>query len=484
MLLDSIYDAILLTDAAGIVKCVNLRAEESFGASASELVGLDISSLFALDPAETRRRGARALSDNGFITIETRCIRRNGSGFQGELAIGKINDSDRQVAGDACLCYTVRDVSVRHKAQQDLKHALERMEALGRARMEFVSNVSHELRTPLTSMIYAVRNMQSGRAGTLSERASQYLVRLEADCRRMLGTVNDILDLRQIENNTLTLAKRHIAPVPIAREAAESLRVQAAAKGVEISVDEAPQIDFCIGDPAKLERVFINIIGNAIKFTPAGGSISVTAGRIPSYPGMTAVRVADTGVGIPPEALPRVTARYFQVGNQPVGTGLGLAISKELLELHGGKLLMESPVPNTGCGTLATVLLPIADGPAILVVASAANTCASALEAAFKTRGIAARRFTSGHAAFRECAEHSPDVVAVCGDTDDLTALDFSMRLRNDRRMRLLPLVFFSDGSPASEGAAHLLESLKVSTIGASASPRSSVGVIIKAIGK
>lgn len=479
-MLDAIFDAVLLVDGDGAVAEANARAAELFGAVSEGLEGRGAASLFDIDAGELRRRMAAVLVGGGFSTIESRCVRLDGSLFQGELSIGRMEAARQGSAPGICL--TVRDVSVRHKAQQDLKHALERMEALGRARMEFVSNASHELRTPLTSMIYAVRNLQGGHAGPLGERAMQYLSRLEADCHRLLGTVNDILDLRQIENNTLTLVRRLIAPVPVARDAADSLRGQAAAKGVSLSFEEAPRIDFCLGDPAKLERVFINVIGNAVKFTPAGGAISVTAGRDDAFHGMTVVKVADTGVGIPPEALPKVTARFFQVGDQPVGTGLGLAITKELLELHGGRLRVESPNPGTDCGTCVTVALPLAGEPRILVVAATGSPAAKAVEGALAARCVKAVRISGGHAAFRDCLERAPDVVALCGDTDDLPAAEFVMRTRNDRRLRGMPIVFLQDGSPAADAAAHLMEAFKVKVVATTAPGREAVTAILKAM--
>ena len=473
-LLDAIYDAVFVVDGDGRIISANARAEELFGSGSSALVGTVVYPLFALPPGEARRRAGAVADDGGFATVETRCLRRDGSSFQGELAIGRI--------GDGLLCFLVRDISIRHKAQQDLEHALERMEALGRARMEFVSNASHELRTPLTSMIYAVKNMQRGLAGPIGERAMQYLARLESDCNRLLGTVNDILDLRQIENKTLTLAKRRVAPLLAARDAADSLRIQSDAKNLAIEFGDVVRVDFALADPGKLERVFINIIGNAIKFTPSGGSISISAVPVPTLPGMVAVEVSDTGLGIPKEDIPKVTARYFQVGDQPIGTGLGLAITKELVELHGGKLIVESPVPGTDKGTRVTVALPAVGGPRLLLVAATGSTCAEEVDAAMSARSIAAIRFTSGHAAIRDCIEQMPDIVAVCGDTDDLSAAEFVMRIRNDRRLRHLPLVFFQPDGDAGGAAARLMDAFGIPIVTRSTPEREAVAATLRAM--
>lgn len=481
-LLDAIYDAVTVVGGDGTVLFANARAEELFCDGAAALPGSQVYPLFALAPEEIKRRAAEVAAEGGFRAVETRCIRRNGSSFQGELAIGRVGAAPGAEPSEPRLCFLVRDISIRHKAQQDLQHALERMEALGRARMEFVSNASHELRTPLTSMIYAVRNMQRGLAGAMGERAMQYLARLESDCNRLLGTVNDMLDLRQIENRTLTLAKRRVAPLLAARDAADSLRIQSDAKGIKVGFGDVARIDFALADPAKLERVFINIIGNAIKFTPAGGSISISAIPVPDLPGMVAVEVSDTGLGIPPEDLPKVTARFFQVGDQPIGTGLGLAITKELVELHGGKLIVESPVPGTECGTRVTVSLPAIGGPRILVVAASGSWCATAAEKALAARSIPAVRFTGGHDAIRDCIEQMPDIVAVCGDTDDLSAAEFVMGVRNDRRLRHLPLVFFQGDGDADGATARMMDAFRIPVVPPSAGEREAVTATLRAM--
>ena len=475
-ILDAVYDGVFSVRADGTVAGANLRAGEMFRAAPGEFAGGSVFPLFCIDGGELRRQAQIVLTGGGFFQAETRCLRRDGSSFQGEVAVGRVAGQEL----DAPLCVVVRDISVRHKAQQDLRHALERMEAISRARMEFVSNVSHELRTPLTSMIYAVKNMQNGLAGAMGEKAKQYLERLEADCQRLLGTVNDILDLRQMENHTLVLVKRRMAPMVVAREAADSLRVQANAKNIRISVEEVPRIDFCLGDIAKMERVFINIIGNAIKFTPSGGTISVETARDDALPGMTLVKITDTGVGIPAEDIPKVTARYFQVGDQPVGTGLGLAITKELLELHGGKLKIESPPKGAANGTCVTVALPIAEAPNFIVIGRADSAFAAAVVDGLRRRDIKFTRINGGHEAVRACVEHRPDIVALCGDTDDMSATEFVTKTRNDRRLRDLPIVFFREGGGATDATARLMDAFRVPIITEHTGEREAVAAILR----
>ena len=435
-LLSSIYDAVLITDGKGRVLDCNQRAQEFFVADETTLLGVNV--LDVISGADPSLLGAiyHNLDEHKYTVIEATCNRLNGTGFPAEIAVNKIElDSDGQ------LCFLIRDISVRQKAQNDLKHALERMEALSRARMEFVSNVSHELRTPLTSMIYAVKNMERGITGPLPDRALQYLARLDADCQRLLSTVNDILDLRQIENNTLTLVKTRVPFTRLIENILDTLRIQAEQKHISLIFNKSDFACFVLCDPSKMERVVFNIIGNAIKFTPADGSITVAVAPSSDIQQQVIFTVSDTGIGIPRESLAKVTARYYQVGDQPRGTGLGLSITKELVELHGGKLLIESPDPTTRIGTRVTVSLPLIDAPSILAITSD-KELENRLDLICASHGLGYSSLSSGHEALKKCYGTPPDLVVLGESSDDLSPSEILLQLRNNRKTSRMPALF------------------------------------------
>lgn len=433
-LLSSIYDAVLITDFDAHVLDFNDRALEFFVADEKTLPGVSVIDLISGADKSLLAAIGRNLGAKKYTVIEARCTRFNGTSFPAEIAVNRI-DLDAQ----GQLCFLVRDISVRHKAQQDLQHALERVQALDRAHLEFVSNVSHELRTPLTSMIYAVKNMQRGIVGPLPERAVQYLARLESDCNRLLGTVNDILDLRQIENNTLTLVKARVPLPRLVEDALASIRVQADEKRLAVSFHRTPRAGFVLCDVHKMERVVLNIIGNSIKYTPSGGAVGIEVSD--PADGRIAFSISDTGIGIPPEALPKVTRRYYRVGDQPNGTGLGLAITREIVELHKGTLSIESPVPGTEKGTRVTVSLPLTPAPTLMGVSSD-SAIQKFIRNVCETLGLKIDIYASGHKAIQECHREAPDMVVIGETTDDLNACDLVMQLRNDRRTSRLPLLF------------------------------------------
>ena len=186
--------------------------------------------------------------------------------FPAEIAVNEI-----ELANGGRLCFLVRDVSVRKIAQEALEDAVVRLEAHDRARTQFVSNVSHELRTPLTSMIYAISNMLRGVLGPVPDRIRGYLEMLYGDSKRLAMTVNDILDLSKVDNDSLSLTTTKVPFGLFVNRSVAALRVQAEQKGVSIEVSTDSGIWFVNCDPQKMERVILNVVGNAVKFTPTGG---------------------------------------------------------------------------------------------------------------------------------------------------------------------------------------------------------------------
>ncbi len=358
--LSSFFEAVFLTDHDFRILDCNDRAVELLRAEdKAHLIGRfasDIPTDHAINsdyPTYLRER----LTAVRFVVTECHVTRNDGSTFMAETIIHRIDDEQ--------ILFKIRDITARTENFHQLEEANERLRASDRARMEFVSNVSHELRTPLTSMSYAVTNMLRGICGTLPERAVGYLERLQVDIRRLMTTVNDILDLRQIENGTLTLHKTCLPLHRLLSDAGEALRIQADTKRQTLTVQPSCAEIYAEADQHKIERVFFNILSNAVKYTPEGGTI--TAG-IRVEDGKAMIDVDDNGIGIPPEALPHVSKRYFRVGDQVTGSGLGLAIVSEIVELHGGNLQIASPVPGTTCGTRVTVTLPVCEGPLVVIV--------------------------------------------------------------------------------------------------------------------
>jgi signal transduction histidine kinase len=231
----------------------------------------------------------------------------------------------------------------------DLALANERLKALDQMKSDFVSHVSHELRTPLTAIKGAVDLMLREVAGPLTEKQIHYLTRIRSNAQHLAGLINDLLDLSKIESGKIEVKSSRVSLGGLVHEVVETLR--------PIAVEKAVALDATIPEPSimvwadrdKINQVLMNLIGNAIMFTPAQGSVTVSASSEGNQ--RVQVSVSDTGPGVSRHEKEKIFDRFYQIaevgGAKPKGTGLGLAICKALVELHGGRIWVESE-PNRG----------------------------------------------------------------------------------------------------------------------------------------
>lgn len=454
-LMESVYDAVLITDEDGKVIDFNSRVGDFFRCTEDVLSRSNVLNLISGANERLLEAIHGNLNDHRYTLIEARCVRYDSTTFPAEIAVNRV-DLDPQ----GQLCFFVRDVTVRKRAQDALEEAVARLEEHDRARSQFVSNVSHELRTPLTSMTYAVANMLRGVVGPISDDVRRYLEMLNGDCRRLLNTVNDILDIRQLENQTLTLSRTVIPAAPLLRSAVESLRIQAERKGISMSTDVGAGAWFIHADAPKMERVLINVIGNAVKFTPDGGAVSAAIGDDQDLPGHVCISVIDTGIGIPAEAIDKVTLRYFTVGEQPSGSGLGLAIAKELTALHGGHITIRSPPPGADCGTVVSVSLPTVPPPRILVVDDE-DAVIDTLSRQFALRGYRAVAARSVEDALMALEKEVPAAMVLDLVMPGTEGTELILRMKGGKETARTPIVVLT-GADISGSRAQVLRSFSI----------------------
>jgi signal transduction histidine kinase len=245
-------------------------------------------------------------------------------------------------------------------AERDEKSHL--LEIASRHKSEFLANMSHELRTPLNAIIGFSQVLRQRLFGPINEKQEEYLDDILSSGHHLLSLINDVLDLSKVEAGQVEL---EVASFSL-REALESgvvmVREPATKHGVQLSLELAPGVDLVTGDERRLRQVIFNLLSNAVKFTPEDGSVIVATSRVD---GEVRVSVTDTGPGIAPEDRERIFEEFQQtdVGvQQSEGTGLGLALSKRLVELHGGRIWVES---EAGHGSRFVFTLPIEDGSRI-----------------------------------------------------------------------------------------------------------------------
>ncbi len=239
-----------------------------------------------------------------------------------------------------------------------LSQALEEVKTISRRKTDFVSAVSHELRTPLTSIKGYASILLAGNLGEVPQEVFSRLEKINKHSDELTHMVNDLLDISRLESGRVTMK-----PVPqglmIILEKAEDLfGVQLKEKKLELIVNLSPEAKAVLADSEQLSRIFINIIGNALKFTPAGGKITV---RSQKRGHLVQIDISDTGCGIPLESKERIFEEFYRVENsineQVKGTGLGLALVKHIIEAHGGKIWVESKI---GAGSTFSFTLPAA----------------------------------------------------------------------------------------------------------------------------
>ena len=240
---------------------------------------------------------------------------------------------------------------------KELEAANRELGAASRHKSEFLANMSHELRTPLNAVIGFSEVLLQRMFGELNDKQDEYLKDIYASGQHLLSLINDILDLSKIEAGRMELAP---APfhLPGALENAVTLvKERAARHGIVLRVDVDPLLGEIVGDERKVKQVVLNLLSNAVKFTPEGGRISLKASR---RDGAVEVTVIDTGVGIAREDQAAIFEEFRQVGadetRKQEGTGLGLTLAKKFIELHGGRIWVESEL---GRGSTFTFTLPV-----------------------------------------------------------------------------------------------------------------------------
>jgi signal transduction histidine kinase len=242
-----------------------------------------------------------------------------------------------------------------NRMNDELRRLYTELEAASQHKSEFLANMSHELRTPLNAIIGFSQVLRDEMVGKVNEKQAEYLDDIISSGNHLLSLINDVLDLSKVEAGQVEL---EVHPFSL-REALERgvvmVRERATEDGVRVAFVADPEVDVVDGDERRIKQVIFNLLSNAVKFTPAGGEVDVSATRAN---GEVRVSVVDTGPGVAPEDRERIFEEFQQsetgVGLRE-GTGLGLALSKRYVELHGGRIWVESEL---GRGSTFTFALP------------------------------------------------------------------------------------------------------------------------------
>lgn len=347
-LVENAGDAIVSTDAQDKIHGWNRAAEVIFGYSKEEVLGANLAILAPQNhPTELLDLRTKVELTGPMRNLEVRRKRKDGSIFNVALAVSPIKDNEDHAIG---FLYIAKDIT-------EAKRYEKRLRQLDHMKSDFVSNVSHELRTPITAIKGSVDNMLDGITGELNEKQSRYLVRIKSNTDRLGRLINELLDLSRIESGKIDLIHVNLPVVSLAKEVAEVLRPVAAEKLISLEVSHNGDEIYAWADRDKITQVLVNVVGNAVKFTPSNGMVTITVDQRKQE--SVTLSVQDTGPGIPEGEVDKIFDKFYQVARvnkeKTRGAGLGLAISKALVEMHGGQLWIESEL---GKGSVFSFSIP------------------------------------------------------------------------------------------------------------------------------
>ena len=351
LFVESLAQGVMMVDEGFRITGANNAAHGLLGRAPGTLIGRSLIEAFLDTQVETI---ARAALGGGRATGEVRVADADGPRLMLRA----------RRAPSGSLWFVMEDVSELRRLQQ--------------IRAEFIDNLSHELRTPLTtvSLLAETLTREAEAAGdALPPKMRDRISKIEVETGHLVQMVSELLDLSRIESGGGLGVVDLLDLGQVATESTERLRLFADRQGVSLQVKVAPPIQPVRGDEARLSQVFVNLLHNAVKFSPDGGDVTVS---VSNGAAEVVVAIADDGVGIPRSAQARIFERFYKVDRARVrgeagGTGLGLAIARHIIEQHGGRIWVESA---EGVGSTFSFSIPIAagSGPVRLAGAAAAGT--------------------------------------------------------------------------------------------------------------
>jgi len=373
---DSIPDLVAIIDTEHRLVRVNHALAERLGAAPGDLVGqCCYAALHGADAPWPGCPHAQTLATGKQTTLEVEDPHLGGIFL---LSTSPLVNTEGRPLG--CV-HIARDITELKRLEEEARQR-QRFEDLSRAKSAFIATMSHELRTPLNAVMGFSELLLGQAVGPLTEKQARYVGHIHGSGKHLLDLINDSLDVSRVEAGKIELAREPV-PVDEAVEATLALALPLAEKaGVVLGSEISPDLPSVLADRVRLKQILFNLVSNAIKFTPTGGTITITARKVDQSTGQVVdssrpvdelttrpidkagewleIAVRDTGIGIKAEDIPKLFKEFGQLeaGKAPgkQGTGLGLALTKKLVELHSGRIWAE--VEGEGRGSTFTVLLP------------------------------------------------------------------------------------------------------------------------------
>jgi len=347
------YVMILIVQPDGRIMECNALTTSTFGYSKSEMLAQNMGALFKLKADEGWEKIADLVNLESHWRGELTAVCKEGREFPVDMAASR---SESEETGSANIICFIRDVSKEKEVD--------------RMKSEFISLASHEMRTPMTSIKNAVDIMLKGKAGEISDTQEKFLSMAKRNICRLTSLINDLLDISKIESAKMELNYSELDIRDCIENVMDTSKPLADEKSITLKMSSETDFPVIYADACRIEQVMINLVGNAIKFTPESGTVRVDVHEVKDVSdmhegvyGFLDISVTDNGVGIPEEVIDHIFNKFYQVESslsteKQTGSGLGLAISKYIVEAHGGNLQCKS---KKGEGSTFSLTLPIFD---------------------------------------------------------------------------------------------------------------------------
>jgi len=359
LLVEGVRDyAIFVLDPDGHIISWNPGAARLKGYRTEEILGKHFSTFY---PEEDKKRGKPAwelevATAEGRVEDEGWRIRKDGSRFWANVVITALRDEHDTLVGFAKI---TRDLTERMEAQERaIQNArrLAEVEALSRAKSQFLASMSHELRTPLNAIGGYAELIEMGLGGGVSEQQREYLARIRGSQQHLLRIINDLLNYSRIESGKLTYEQEPVSLTAVIEAVTLMVTPQATGKGITFEKVECQGEVVALADRLKVEQIALNLASNAVKFTPPGGRVTMACEDSPEHATIT---VSDTGPGIPADRVDDIFEPFVQLGRSlssgHEGAGLGLAISRDLARAMKGDVTVKT---TPGRGAAFSLTLP------------------------------------------------------------------------------------------------------------------------------
>jgi len=343
-LMDSTPDPLLVVNTDGEIVTVNKQLKIVFGYEKEEIVGQKIEVLLPKQFRAGHKKLRDGFFDNGSVRLmgedlDLYAERKGGGHFPVEISLSPVPDESQVIA-------VIRDITKRKEINQKLAVATEEANASNQAKSDFLANMSHEIRTPMNAIIgMSYLALQTD----LNRKQHNYIQKVNRSGESLLGIINDILDFSKIEAGKLEMESINFQLEDVFDNLSNLLGLKAEEKGLELMFDLPPELpSLLVGDPLRLGQILINLGNNAVKFTDAGGevTISIKVKEISSGAARLQFSVRDSGIGMSPDQQDKLFKSFSQADTSTSrkygGTGLGLAISKTMTHMMGGEIWVES----------------------------------------------------------------------------------------------------------------------------------------------